>query len=409
MSEPSGEGAATSMLEGVRVLDFTQVLAGPTVTRLMCEFGADVIKVEPPRGEVARQLPWIRDGRSGYFIQQNRGKRSLCVDVKSDEGRELLERLIPQVDVVTENFRPGVIERLGFGYERLRELNPKIILCSVSALGQEGELATKPGYDTVGAAYAGFAFMTGSLESGPSMPTPAFGDSSTGICGFGAVAMALFNRERTGRGAWVQAALVDTYIQGHELNVQMIAGSRGEYHPAPVGPYNSSVVPSGIFPSAGRYIFVACVSEAEWRRLCGAMGKPEMAEEERFVTNAARSAHFEECIEEVVSWLDGFESVQDAAAALEAADVACAPILDVEEALAHPHNRSRGAVRTVTDPVWGEIDLPGVPIRVHEMDFDPGLIAPELGAHNAEVLEGLLGIGADEVERLHADGVIGPS
>jgi crotonobetainyl-CoA:carnitine CoA-transferase CaiB-like acyl-CoA transferase len=409
MNEPGGANDATSMLEGVRVLDFTQVLAGPTVTRLMAEFGADVIKVEPPQGEVARKLPWLRDGRSGYFIQQNRGKRSLCVDIKKDGGRELLERLIPRVDVVTENFRPGVIERLGFGYERLRELNPKIILCSVSALGQEGELATKPGYDTVGAAYAGFAFMSGSPETGPAMPTPAFGDSSTGIVGFGAVAMALFNRERTGRGAWVQAALVDTYIQGHELNVQMIAGSRGEFHPAPTGPYNSAVVPSGIFPAAGRYIFVACVSDREWGRLCAAMGKPELAEDERFALNKARSEHFQECVDEVVAWLDTFATVHDAAAALEAADVACAPILDVEEAIAHPHNRSRGAVRTVTDPVWGEIDLPGVPIRVHEMEFDASLVAPELGADNAAVLEELLDVSPEDLGLLRAEGVLGGS
>jgi CoA:oxalate CoA-transferase len=225
-------GATTvEILKGVRVLDFTQVLAGPTVTRLMAEFGADVVKVEPPQGEVARQLPWVRDGRSGYFIQQNRGKRSLSIDAKSDRGRELIERLVPHVDVVVENFRPGVIARLGFGYERLRELNPRVILCSISALGQEGDRATKPGYDTVGAAYAGFAHMTGTPETGPAMPTPAFGDSSTGICGFAGVMMALFRRTASDEGAWVKASLVDTYIQAHELNLQMIAGSRGEYHP----------------------------------------------------------------------------------------------------------------------------------------------------------------------------------
>jgi CoA:oxalate CoA-transferase len=399
--------SARSLLDGIRVLDFTQVLAGPTVTRLMAEFGADVVKVEPPEGETSRRLPWVRDGRSGYFIQQNRGKRSLCIDLKLAEGRELLARLIPKVDVVAENFRPGVIDRLGFGYEHLRELNPKIVLCSVSALGQEGELARKPGYDTVGAAYAGFAYMTGTPESGPSMPAPAFGDSTTGICGFGGIMMALFNRERRGEGAWIQAALVDSYIQGHELNVQMIAGSRGEYHPSPTGPYNPSVVPSGIFPAAGRYIFIACVSDAEWGRLCDAMESPALAEDPRFSTNENRAANREACIDKVTQWLSGFTVVEDAAEALETANVSCAPILNVEEALAHPHNRARQAVRTVVDPVWGPIDLPGVPIRVHKKKFDPELVAPELGAHNDEILREVLGLDGEQLAQLKAAGVLG--
>jgi CoA:oxalate CoA-transferase len=388
-------GTTVEILKDIRVLDFTQVLAGPTVTRLMAEFGADVIKVEPPQGEVARQLPWVRDGRS------------LSLDAKSDRGRELIERLVPQVDVVVENFRPGVIDRLGFGYERLRELNPRIILCSISALGQEGERAKKPGYDTVGAAYAGFAYMTGTPESGPAMPTPAFGDSSTGICGFAGVMMALFRRGTTGEGAWVKAALVDTYIQAHELNLQMIAGSRGEYHPEPAGPVSPSVVPSGIYPAAGRYVFIAVVAQGEWRRLCEAMGQPDLADDERFATNDLRVANRDELIGLIIGWLDSFATLDDAVLALEAANISCAPILSVEEAIADPVNRERGAVRTVTDPVWGEIDLPGVPIRIDDLEFDDGLIAPELGEHNAEILGELLGLGTEEVDQLTADEVLG--
>jgi crotonobetainyl-CoA:carnitine CoA-transferase CaiB-like acyl-CoA transferase len=401
------ENTTVEILKEIRVLDFTQVLAGPTVTRLMVEFGADVIKVESPQGEVARQLPWVRDGRSGYFIQQNRGKRSLSIDVKSDRGRELVEQLVPHVDVVVENFRPGVIARLGFGYERLRELNPRVILCSISALGQEGERATKPGYDTVGAAYSGFAYMTGTPEGGPAMPTPAFGDSSTGICGFAGIMMALFRRHTTGEGAWVKAALVDTYIQAHELNLQMVAGSRGEFHPEPAGPFSPNVVPSGIYPAAGRYIFIACVSQGEWRRICEAMGEPELADDERFATNDDRVANREELAARIIGWLNGFATLDDAVAALEAGDISCAPILSVEEAIADPINRARGAVRTVRDPVWGEIDLPGVPIRIDDLEFDPTLTAPELGEHNAEILGDLLGVGSDEIEQLLDGKVLG--
>jgi crotonobetainyl-CoA:carnitine CoA-transferase CaiB-like acyl-CoA transferase len=394
-------------LAGVRVLDFSQVLAGPTVTRLMAEFGADVIKVEPPGGEVARHLPWLRDGRSGYFIQQNRGKRSLCVDLSGPEGRDLVSALVPHVDVVVESFRPGVIARLGFGWERLRELNPRVILCSISALGQTGELAGQPGYDTVGAAYTGIAYMSGSPETSPMMPAPAIGDSMTGISGYAGVLTALLERHRTGRGRWVQASLVDSYMQAHELNVQMIAGSRGTYHPEPSGQYHPSVVPCGIFPVRGRHAFIAVVSQAEWRRLCAAMGDAALADDPRFADHDARAAHRPELMVLIEAWLDGFADHEQALAALQAAGIACALVLSVEEALAHPHHRARGTVRTVHDPVWGDVDLPGPPIRFAGVAPDTALVAPELGAHNADVLGELLGLAPAAVDGLRERGVLG--
>lgn len=393
-------------LDGVRILDLTQVLAGPSMTRLAAELGATVVKVEPPGGETSRRLPWLRDGRSGYFIQQNRGKRSLCVDLRLPEGRDLLARLVPSVDVVAESFRPGVLDRLGLAWERLQELNPRVILCSVSAFGQEGPLAGLPGYDTVGAALSGMAYMAGEPGRTPCMPTPAIGDAMAGLGGFGALAAALFERERTGRGRWVEVSLLDVYMHAHDLAVQMIAGSRGGHHPRRGGPVHPAVVPAGTFPVGGGHLFLACVSDKDWGRLCAAMGAPELGDDPRYASNELRVERRDEITARIAAWLDGLGDRARALRELEAAGVACAPILTVEEALALPHNVERGTVRTVTDPVWGELELPGPPFRFHGLEPDPALEAPFLGEHNADVLRELLGLDDGEIAGLAAAGVL---
>ena len=176
---PYEEGTERKMLAGVKVLDFTQYLAGPTATRLMAELGAEIIKAEQaPGGDPSRALPFLKDGRSVYFIQQNRGKKSLCVDFSKPAGVELIRALIPQVDVVVENFKPGVIAEMGLGYERLKQMKPNIILCSISALGQSGPLAAKPGYDYIAQAYSGVTSMIGEPDDAPYIPLVGMGDVS---------------------------------------------------------------------------------------------------------------------------------------------------------------------------------------------------------------------------------------
>jgi crotonobetainyl-CoA:carnitine CoA-transferase CaiB-like acyl-CoA transferase len=217
-------------------MDFSQVLAGPTLTRFMAEMGADVMKVElPPEGDLSRRLPYIRDGRSGYFIQQNRGKKSLCVDVKNPKGRELIERLLPEIDVLVESFTPGAFARLGFDYERVREINPRIIMCSISAFGQEGPLATTPGYDNIGQAYAGVTSMVGNPDGTPDLIGLAIGDVLTGVHAAAAVGAALFHRERTGEGQYLDISLLDSYFHCHEMNIQAWSGSRGAIQPTRSG------------------------------------------------------------------------------------------------------------------------------------------------------------------------------
>jgi crotonobetainyl-CoA:carnitine CoA-transferase CaiB-like acyl-CoA transferase len=207
------------VLSGYKVLDFTQHIAGPAATRLLVEMGAEVIKVElAPDGEPSRRAPYIR-GRSGYFIQQNRGKKSLCVDVKKPEGFAILKGLLPRIDVLVENFAPGAIARMGLDYETVKAINPKIVMCSISALGQKGPLAAKPGYDFIGAAYAGILDMNGDPNGSPCFPGMAIGDTSTGVHAVAAIACALLYRERTGKGQYLDISLVDAYFHYHETSV----------------------------------------------------------------------------------------------------------------------------------------------------------------------------------------------
>ncbi|MBV8774568.1 MAG: CoA transferase [Deltaproteobacteria bacterium] len=201
------------ILDGFKVLDFTQFVAGPTVSKLMAEMGAEVIKVEfAPDGDRCRNVAYVKNGRSGYFVQQNRGKMSLCVDVRAEAGKAILRELVPKVDVLVENFAPGVIARLGFGYDKVRGLNPKIIMCSVSTFGQNGPLANDPGYDYIGQAYAGVTWLSGE-EGGPHYPPMlAVGDVSTGVHALAAVACALLYRDRTGEGQYLDISLLDAYF-----------------------------------------------------------------------------------------------------------------------------------------------------------------------------------------------------
>ena len=189
----------------MRVLDFTQVLAGPTATRLLVELGAEVIKVEARGGELGRVLPRVEKGRSGYFVQQNRGKRSVCVDLKNDRGRELILDLVPECDVMIQNFAHGVMERLGFGYEALRERNPRIVACNMSAFGDEGPLASRPGYDGIAGSWAGVFHMLGYPDQAPILPGVSPGDVLTGVHAFGGVAAAL-SAVSQGAGSTVQGA-----------------------------------------------------------------------------------------------------------------------------------------------------------------------------------------------------------
>jgi crotonobetainyl-CoA:carnitine CoA-transferase CaiB-like acyl-CoA transferase len=394
------------LLSGYKVLDFTQVLAGPTVTRLMAEMGAEIIKVEiAPNGDISRALPFLKNGRSGYFIQQNRGKKSLCVDVRQPQGQEIIKGLIKQVDVVVENFSPGTIGRLGFGYDVVKQLNPRAIMCSVSALGQTGPLSRIPGYDYIGQAYAGVTYMIGDPNGPPSFPMLGLGDVSTGVHAYAAIASALLYRERTGKGQYLDITLLDSYFHCHELNVQLYSGTQGAVQPKRSGSHHYAVSPAGLFKGKETYLFILCL-EHQWQVLCRAMGKPELIDDPRFATNVKRVEHQAEMIPIIEDWIRAQASDDEAVRILQEGHVPVAPVLSIAEAINHPHLRERRTVRRISDRVLGELDIPGMPLRFSEFPEELPLQAPLLGEHNEEILRGYLAYTPEQIRQLESEGVL---
>ncbi|MGH7880664.1 MAG: CaiB/BaiF CoA transferase family protein, partial [Candidatus Binataceae bacterium] len=358
---------SSRMLEGYTVLDFTQMIAGPTTTRYLAELGAEVIKVEiAPGGDIARGMPFLRDGRSAYFVQQNRGKKSLCLDPRQPAALALLKELIPKLDVLVENFSPGVIGRLGLDYTTVSGLNPKIVMCSISSLGQSGPLAQQPGYDFVGAAYSGILDMTGYPDRLPVFPQAAIGDTSTGVHAMGAVLAALLHRERTGRGQHVETSLLDCYFSYHEANVEMLSASRGAFRPQRSGAHHYLVTPVGVFNGKSRPVLIIAGIDHQWPGMCRAMGRPELATDPRFKDLASRSANAEELKRIVQDWIDSIPNDEELFRLLAEHRVPYAPVLTVEEAMNHPHMRERGTVRRIHDRFVGDYDVPGFPLRFSE-------------------------------------------
>jgi crotonobetainyl-CoA:carnitine CoA-transferase CaiB-like acyl-CoA transferase len=394
------------LLAGVVVVDFTQFLAGPSVTQAMAELGAEVIKVESaPGGDPGRYLPFVREGRSGYFVQQNTAKQSVCVDLRRPEGKALVDRLIDRADVLVENFSPGVIDKLGFGWEAVHARNPRLVMASVSALGQDGPLAKMPGFDFTGQAYSGVASMAGDPDGAPALIGVAVGDLGTGMSALAGVCAALFHRERGGAGTRVEVSLLDFLFRSHEANVEIHTVSGGAIKPNRSGSQSTAYVPVGYYKARDGYVNLV-VPGAMWPKLCEAMGQPELADDPRFRTNADRVANLAELVAVIEDWMAGFDGVDAVVAHCAARRVPAAPVLSVEQALRHPQLAGRGAVRRVPDPILGEVTIAGQPIRAQGFAHHSGKPAPLLGEHNAEVLARHLGLADAEIDRLTRAGVL---
>jgi CoA:oxalate CoA-transferase len=398
---------AKHVLDGYRVLDFTQYLAGPTVTRFLAEMGAEVIKIElAPVGDYGRLIPYIHDGRSAFYVQQNRGKKSVCIDVKSPEGLALIKQIIPKVDVMVENFSPGAIARMGLGYDVVSAINPRIVMCSVSTLGQDGPLANRPGYDMIGAAYAGVLDLLGYRDRPPIIPQMSLGDISTGAHAAAAIGYALLHRERTGKGQYVETSLLDCYFSYHDSAVQLLSASHGAMRAYRNGSHHYLICPVGIFSGKSNPVLIIAGTDRQWPLLCQAIGKPGLAEEPRFRGHMERVENAEELRRIVQDWLDSMPNDEEIYRVLEAHRVPYAPVLTVEQAMHTPHLREREVVRTVHDRILGELELPGFPLHFSEFPRHLELAAPTLGEHNEEILHNLLGLAPEEIRKLEVKGVL---
>ncbi len=394
------------VMEGLLVVDFTQFFAGPLVTQSLAELGAEVIKVEfAPVGDAGRQMTIKDHTRSGYFIQQNTGKKSLCVDLRNPEGKQLVMDLIKQADVMVENFAPGAISRLGFGWDVVHELNPRLIMTSVSAFGQSGPLSAMPGFDFTGQAYAGVSSMVGDPDGAPSLIGLALGDCGAGMSALAALNAALYYREKTGEGQYVESTLVDFLFRAHEVNVVLNSVSDGEFVPHRSGSHAGAYAPVGYFKTRDGY-FSLTVPESHWPRLCKAMEKPELATNEKFINNAARLENIDELVAIIEEWTCSFETTQDVIDSLTKSHIPAAPVLSVVEAMNHPHLIERETVRTIDDPILGEVKIAGMPINFIDKPRHAGGPAPLLGEHNASVLKQYLSMSDEKIEQLTNSGVL---
>ncbi|HAK62650.1 MAG TPA: hypothetical protein DCO82_05340 [Alphaproteobacteria bacterium] len=394
------------ILQGFRVLDMTQFLAGPAATRILAEMGAEVIKVEFPGGDPSRKFPFLENGRSAYYVQQNRGKKALCLNPKTPEGLEILKGLIPKCDVFIENFAPGVIGRIGLGWDVVSSINPQIIMCSISAFGQTGPLAHLPGFDNIGQAYSGVTSMIGDPDKAPAFPQVALGDVGTGVHAAAAIGFALLHRERGGGGQYVDISLLDSYFHHHEVNVQLWSCSKGAVKPNRSGSHHYAVAPAGIFQGKEMPLLILPLLDM-WPRFCKeVLGRQDLVDHPKFHDNASRAENQKELIAIIEAWLQAQECDATAIRILEENHIPVAPILSVEQACQHPHLIERETVRWIEDRALGRFQAPGMPLRFSAFPGHLDLTAPFLGEHNAEVLGEYLGFGGDRIRALEMAGVL---
>ena len=398
--------ANSAMLSGCRVLDFTQYLAGPTVTRLMAEMGADIIKIElAPMGDPSRLLPTVNDGRSGYFVQQNRGKKSLCLDISKPESLDILRALAAKVDIVVENFGPGVMQKRGLDYDSLKKINPRLIMASLSAFGRKSPLSHKTGYDMIAQAFSGIMHMTGDPEGAPTFVGIGIADVGTGVHTFAALGYALYNREKTGVGQYIDIAMVDAMYHMHDFGLQSSSITRGEFVPKRMGRYHNQICPCGVYKGPQGWIFIL-VLDRQWGNMVKAMGRPELKDDPRFATGADRVKNRDALNVIVEEWLASMPSDDAAIAAMEENRVACAPVMSVTETMKHPYFKAREMVRQVPDPILGEVTIPGFPLKFSAYPDLPDIQAPLLGQHGAQVLKDVLGFSENRIAELRQGGVL---
>ena len=394
------------ILDGIRVLDFTQYLAGPVVTRLMAEMGAEIIKLEQgPNGDPTRTLPMMKNGRSAYFVQQSLGKKSICLDFSKPESKAIIDGLVAECDVVVENYSTRVANKMGLDYDTLKKINPKIIVASVSAFGRNSPYANKTGYDWIAQGFTGVMHMTGPKDGKPHPVGIGIADSNAGVHAFSAVGYALYYREKTGKGQHLDIAMVDALYHMNEITLQAYGASDGTYIPMRAGEHHPLICPCGVYKSAEGHM-VLLVLQGQWPGLCKAMGRPDLETDPRFNDIEARAKNQAALIPLIEEWLQTFESDAAAWQCLEDHRVPSGPVLSPQDTIDHEYYRGRGAIRTVEDRVVGKLDLPAFPLRFSEQTiFNPGP-TPDLGEHNAQILSEVLAYDEAKISGLLDGGVL---
>ncbi|MHB1414227.1 MAG: CaiB/BaiF CoA transferase family protein [Chloroflexota bacterium] len=392
-------------LAGIRVIDLSRVLAGPYCTMMLGDLGAEVIKIEMPHSgdDTRRYGPPFVNGESAYYLFTNRNKKDITLNLKTDEGKRILIDLVRKGDILVENFKLGTLERMGLGFDYLREINPRLIQCTISGYGREGPYAHKPGYDFVIQAEAGIMSFTGEPDGPPMKVGVAIVDMTTGMFATSAILAALHQRHLTGLGQLIDVSLFDSALAwlGNIGSNYLVGGPV----PGRLGNTHASIVPYQSFKARDRYIAVAVGNDHQFRRFCQVIGRPELADDPRFTTNARRVENRDTLvpmIQEVIGTGDADEWL----VALEAAGIPSGSINSLDMVFAHPQVEASGIVREVPHPTLGTVKLVGPPYRFANAPLPVRSHPPLLGEHTEEVLTGLLGYSAEEIGSLRAKGVV---
>jgi CoA:oxalate CoA-transferase len=388
------------LFSGLRVLDLTRVMSGPFCTAMLADLGADVTKIEIPGfGEESRHFAPHVKGESTYFAMLNRGKRSMTVNLKSSDGVEIVKDLARRADVLVENFRPGVMERLGLGQQALRELNPRLVYASISGFGQDGPFRDWPAFDLVIQAMSGLMSLTGEPDGRPTAVGESIADVASGMFAAWGIAAALYDRERTGQGCYLEVAMLDSVFSmlltslARRLFTDRAARRVGNRHP--------ETYPVDSFSTRDGDIVLVAFSDQIFRQLMDCIGRPELARDSRFSNNSNRNAHESELREAIASWTSGLTQGQ-ALERLREAGVPAAPVWSLDQLLASGHLQARGAMQEGINAVLGKIPLVPQPVRFSGFSHLSQMRTPVLGEDTDTVLRSDLGLTESKIAALRA-------
>lgn len=393
----------TGPLAGLRVVDFSRILSGPYATLILSDLGAEVIKIEAiENGDETRGFPPFKGSFSHYFIALNRGKQSLALNLKSPDGVEIARNLVKTADVLVENFRPGVMDRLGLGYDVLSADHPQLCYCSITGFGEDSPLSDKPAFDLVVQALSGVMSLNREAGGTPNKLSIPLGDMAGSIFAVFGILAALVQRQTLGRGQRIDVAMLDGLLGllGYLAQIYFVTGKA----PEPVGTKHSSIVPYGAFPTKDGHVIVACLTERFWQNFALALGLPELGSDPRFAEYTTRLRNRKE-LEAIIDTRMRDEDTDHWLRQLNEFDVPNAPILDVAQALEHPHTQARGLVEETFHPAAGTMKVVRTPLRFAGSPLTASSPPPLLGEQTSEILKGRLGLSDVRIAELIAGGV----
>lgn len=390
-------------LKGLKVIDMTRVLAGPFCTMMLADLGAEVIKVERPgTGDDSRAFGPHQDGESAYFMSINRGKKSLTLDLKSEKGKNVLRRLVEKADVIVENFKPGVMKKLGLGYEELAKINPRLIYCASSGFGHTGPYSSRPAYDLIIQGMGGLMSITGPDQNTPTKVGSSIADIFAGVFSTIGILGALNHRHQSGKGQMVDVAMLDCMVAILENAVARYT-TTGE-DPVPIGNRHPSIAPFTSLKTSNGFINVACGNDQLWTKFCQVIGREKLAQDDRYLNNADRCKHMDELIP-VLNEAIAQNTTEFWLEKLEEAHVPAGPINRISEVLKDPQVLARNMLVELTHPTVGKIHVPGTPVKFSETVAEIKSPAPVLGQHSREILADA-GFSSEEIDALINEKVV---